>query len=878
MKKYTLLILIISISANIFAQTTGYIPITDPAYKIPYTATIATTPGGGIPQWYLNLEKYWYYRYKLVNDFMLIGVREGQSIPAQHRDLQDLGSAWNVPHSGARNMIEWQDATIDLGHYLSTLALEYKLLSNSNWDISRTDSELKYAQNAVDRLRLNATQYYNNPNKYPGNLSLGGYQTTAIITSTDGGFCLRDDVPFIDFIDQGANLANWRHFNRLGINPTQDPLAEKAATYVYGAFTDSYGGSTGTIGPLGKRYTSSNPRSPDVPDCESQDQLCEIFTGEALISKYIPNTDVVQSRAKDAIFNLIDWPRQFVLPMRPYKSIPSPDRGMCLKEDCSQTGILLPSAAPMTNAAFHYGSHPSQMKTDEVIASPQFGIFEILQYLDLNPKIVVAGKTYSTTDIAFPDTYAAFAKDYTLYAPGDVISDYIAFLAKKPNTTWNTLKRHANDDHFGSPHLPLIYELVQNENHNWDGHNAISAMLDNAPPCGPYAYSGSTRMYGSQTLYSLNSNMGDYYNVSGQAYYNIEWSGNDRLAEPYHRLGYDEYDRVNGKNDAEFNGLDYMMLFNLFALQQSTTSTPYLQGMMDSYYCTNYDVDYPDANSYGEGDQKLKLNWLEYVSAMDHIKYSSDPNKNGWLDFRGGKVIDLLPGGIHGGFQVDAGAFFQAYILDYNCNGGDYGNGIYHFAILNPDPSSYSSYITMPGHDTGSIKSTGPTDIPIAYLPKGLGIKSERAPDVDPAEDEAIEAMFTQSFKDSMITAYKHYFANNADGDQLDYLQNTFGWTKDSLDKYKDDNYADTSLVTLYPNPTHESTTLEYTVTAPQHVYITLTNNLGQQMNNIIDNYAQNATPDTYKVLLHSERLRPGVYYCTIFLNGTLVCKKLVVD
>ncbi|HRO42991.1 MAG TPA: hypothetical protein PL009_09160 [Flavipsychrobacter sp.] len=35
--------------------------------------------------WYQNLEKYWWYRYRLVNDFMKIGSNPGESIPAGHR-------------------------------------------------------------------------------------------------------------------------------------------------------------------------------------------------------------------------------------------------------------------------------------------------------------------------------------------------------------------------------------------------------------------------------------------------------------------------------------------------------------------------------------------------------------------------------------------------------------------------------------------------------------------------------------------------------------------------------------------------------------------------------------------------------------------------
>ena len=77
--------------------------------------------------WYSNMEKYWWYRYMLVNDFMLIGDECGMSIPAQKR---------NYPLSNDQNQyaLEWQDATVELGHYIGALAVEYRMLKDNNWD------------------------------------------------------------------------------------------------------------------------------------------------------------------------------------------------------------------------------------------------------------------------------------------------------------------------------------------------------------------------------------------------------------------------------------------------------------------------------------------------------------------------------------------------------------------------------------------------------------------------------------------------------------------------------------------------------------------------------------------------------------------------
>jgi len=42
--------------------------------------SIAQIPSTYLPDYYKNLEKYWYYRYRLVNDFLKIGGSCGESL------------------------------------------------------------------------------------------------------------------------------------------------------------------------------------------------------------------------------------------------------------------------------------------------------------------------------------------------------------------------------------------------------------------------------------------------------------------------------------------------------------------------------------------------------------------------------------------------------------------------------------------------------------------------------------------------------------------------------------------------------------------------------------------------------------------------------
>jgi hypothetical protein len=43
-------------------------------------ATCCTT-STTLPDWYVNLEKYWYYRYMAVNDFIFLGSEASEHIP-----------------------------------------------------------------------------------------------------------------------------------------------------------------------------------------------------------------------------------------------------------------------------------------------------------------------------------------------------------------------------------------------------------------------------------------------------------------------------------------------------------------------------------------------------------------------------------------------------------------------------------------------------------------------------------------------------------------------------------------------------------------------------------------------------------------------------
>src|SRR5210317_251719 len=92
----------------------------------------------------LNEEKYWEYRERLKNEYMIgIGPEIGMSTPAGVRDT-------------VGGLLQWTDATMSLGEYIGVLALEYHILESKGINTDETIEELFYAMYALNRLDYTA--------------------------------------------------------------------------------------------------------------------------------------------------------------------------------------------------------------------------------------------------------------------------------------------------------------------------------------------------------------------------------------------------------------------------------------------------------------------------------------------------------------------------------------------------------------------------------------------------------------------------------------------------------------------------------------------------------------------------------------------------
>ena len=93
-----------------------------------------------------NLLKYWKYRERLRNRFMVVSenvMEYGVNIPASDIFYKS---------DSTKSYISWGDANNNMSHYLSMLATELWLLKQNNQDYSQTLKELYYAMLALERL------------------------------------------------------------------------------------------------------------------------------------------------------------------------------------------------------------------------------------------------------------------------------------------------------------------------------------------------------------------------------------------------------------------------------------------------------------------------------------------------------------------------------------------------------------------------------------------------------------------------------------------------------------------------------------------------------------------------------------------------------
>ncbi|MBK8144532.1 MAG: T9SS type A sorting domain-containing protein [Bacteroidetes bacterium] len=425
-----------------------------------------------------------------------------------------------------------------------------------------------------------------------------------------------------------------------------------------------------------KNWNVCYPNTPHYPEEESLDQTIQLYLGLSLLVNFISPSETynginIKEHAKKALLRLCVWPAltNFIIKnpvnlLCPFGQHPTSYGTI---DQCSDGGAIAIQIAPgMTQGLLNINANwaPGAQAADLLFLNStsliHWPLFQYSKYVT-TPLCTDFHQSFRTFA---PTTFETFAKIWTI-AGISVSRRYI-------------LKQSARCD-LRFPHLPLIYRILHGgamydpENPPYNNVPTISygykELLDKAPNCGPYRYDLGGGNFTS---------------------YDYQWSHNDRLASAYKR---------NRDNNSDFNGLDYMLIFNLYLLNDGSYPSFY----WNPYYASEFNHSFPTAANYGSFSQPAYYKFLEYLSTRSILEYNAD------VTYRCAKDIDLLPG-----FESKLGAIFLGYIEDYSCCGNALGEFSDNHGL---EKNGEHLYYNNNNLDSGYVANEIPQDTMAEYEP-----------------------------------------------------------------------------------------------------------------------------------------------------------------
>ncbi len=481
------------------------------------------------------LETYWYYRERL-KQFV---VTENYTDPGT-----------NIPaHRIIGNAIGWDDGNGSLNQYISMLATEYRLLKDHEQDVSQTAKDLYYALKTFERLDNTAESYYG------GNNALNG-------------FFVREDI-------------TPEFWNKYGPDGTD--------TYLY-------------FQQLQPTWEMNNDLE-GIPPEESQDNCWHLLESFALVNALVDN-EVVDGAVRnfkqivrdntqriigrmihETLIHTISW--QIIPPLYIKNDLAhiwylkNPETGEFVSEGSGLdggmhissygfakthnfiTGTSLNSYYDFSVPLFKYSlSCPLTEITyklyvyNRVIPIIFQGFIDVelaltgTDYYQAVFDFVSNPPLYETIDSWSTDLYHFSKDDYclrTLCATGNIPD------ANGTSPYEVLIQKQDDNDVLKYEHLPLIWSVINNDYSKIsnDDKTFVLGLLNCAPTCGP-----NKQIINGELI------MRD-----------VNWSSASRLVWP---------ERNNDPEDAftgEYNGLDYMLLHNLFWL----TNPPSWENLPDYF-------------------------------------------------------------------------------------------------------------------------------------------------------------------------------------------------------------------------------------------------------------------------------------------------------
>lgn len=527
-----------------------------------------------------NHRKYWYYRFRLLNDFVKHGFAQGESMVASQHGFRS-----------GKNFLKFGDQTVKIGFYLGVLATEYELLSSNNQSTQQTVEEIYYVLSALNRLDLNAESRYR-----PGSNN----QTPASPLPGDlNGFFCRDDVLEDNYLTLYSN-----HFNNSKITRQSNALTE----------------------------TESDWGALEQYPCEmSKDQVIYLMVGLSLLSEFVPETVVYESN--EIIQTFVDGESSLT----------------------REGGNILSRILQHVNG-----------KGDNLISWPWIiRNWVTSQPVTRGPNAAIeAWAIARAACLAYPDKCSEFQNGWSS-GPLALLFWRFAWLGSTVFQTsqvnagmWTTLKGVSGDIYSSPLQAGAYYSITTLRNTRWTallhqvlhgGPNLINSnyyeyLLNDAPCEGPYLFAPDIKP-------------------------SFEWSASNRLIGPDKRLPDGSVVNDGVFFTGEYNGLDYMLLHNLYYLVQSQYYQSPVNFMENNISTT---LPFSGLAEIGTVSFPLNVEMFDKLTASNTILPTSATGDPHDVTYRAGCSIHLTPG-----FNVNSasGSSFHAFIDPFECaSDGSYRN------------------------------------------------------------------------------------------------------------------------------------------------------------------------------------------------------------
>ncbi len=615
-------------------------------------------------------KRYWYYRTRMINDFIKIGKEQGDCLVfAERNRKEDNLNAPNLESTIGPDQIDITNM------YMMTLALEYKMLTRNNQDVSETIKELYHLLYTFNRLDLEAEQF-----RGPTYPNSQGIDDHVMQNGLLNGFALREDMPRA-YVNEGDNLTHY-NYELLENNYPNTPNA-----------IDTYKGFTGVQhtnkkdGDSKFSYYYDNYLTNFDDMFLPQDKYQSLLVALMFIDKYIPanvtykpngfNFEVFQdneSSIRQEARNIAN---------RCYNYLKGPNGYWDLKT-INLNGTWGANIG-VGNDAWIYSWPFSRMACKANRDFPWgLGSSNYACSGYNSSMATTVGYTSYNTLSAFPLTSAT--------EDNSVFLDWSQAGCNSPASGFPISQQMwKNTSIHGTEWAELLRKVLHQDQTLYKQLGVYAIPLYSAPCQGPYNYG--------------NCNNGGW-----------EWSSQDRLEHPGSRgKGCPGYSNTDFQGN--YPGVDYMLLHNLYYEYQNqikdgqdgnvggwlenTIATVQTAGYNASQYIpgsvygnggtgSNFDTpgygynqvfNYMD--NFDTGFWPYRLNGITHGITTNPKKYSVFQNLKSTakirhkqslyaptnttpsdVRYRAGKEIVLLPG-----FEVELGATFHGYIKRYVCNG-----------------------------------------------------------------------------------------------------------------------------------------------------------------------------------------------------------------